>query len=244
MELLQTLGIDLKLLVFQIINFGILVYLLSRFVYKPLVRRIEDDEKRLKAADKAQKELEAKKVEYEKQHDAQEFALQEKTRQLVAESEDIAQRIVKEAHEQAKADADRIVKNAANLKELQSKAEIDRLKEDTSREVKAKMRDWATVVLGDEALQAKLADYYKDKLETLLKHLPINSAENEGGVTLFTGRSLRKEEEKAVAKIVSTICDKEVGLSVVVDEELICGFRFEGFGYRVDANLQYDIEKL
>ncbi len=41
MEIIETLGIDWQLLLAQIINFGIVLVLLMKFVYKPLLRVID-----------------------------------------------------------------------------------------------------------------------------------------------------------------------------------------------------------
>src|SRR3989344_456308 len=40
-ELFSTLGIDVRLLVVQLVNFGILVFLLTKFLYKPMMRVLE-----------------------------------------------------------------------------------------------------------------------------------------------------------------------------------------------------------
>ena len=50
MEILGKLGIDIKLLIAQIINFGLLLWLLKKFLYAPIVRRIEKDERELNEA--------------------------------------------------------------------------------------------------------------------------------------------------------------------------------------------------
>lgn len=61
MELLSKLGIDWKLLIAQIVNFAILVGMLTYFVYKPLLNLL--DERRAKIA-KAMED--AKKIEDQK----------------------------------------------------------------------------------------------------------------------------------------------------------------------------------
>ncbi|HDH31328.1 MAG TPA: hypothetical protein ENH26_00980, partial [Candidatus Wolfebacteria bacterium] len=61
MEFLGNLGIDIKLLIAQIINFGLLLWLLTKFLYKPIIKRIEKDETELKQAQIQKKELEQQK---------------------------------------------------------------------------------------------------------------------------------------------------------------------------------------
>jgi F-type H+-transporting ATPase subunit b len=62
MELLTKLGIDWKLLVAQIVNFTILLSILSSFAYRPLLRLLDERRERIRKA------LEdAKRIEQEKQ---------------------------------------------------------------------------------------------------------------------------------------------------------------------------------
>jgi F-type H+-transporting ATPase subunit b len=44
---MEALGIDLKLLIAQIVNFLILFILLSKFLYKPIVRMLDDRQKKI-----------------------------------------------------------------------------------------------------------------------------------------------------------------------------------------------------
>ena len=61
-ELLTKLGIDLKLLVAQIVNFLILLLVLYKFAYGPIVAMLEKRQKKiekgLKEAEEAHKKLE------------------------------------------------------------------------------------------------------------------------------------------------------------------------------------------
>jgi len=43
MELLGKLGVDPRLLLAQIVNFGLLLLILNKFLYKPLIKKIEKD---------------------------------------------------------------------------------------------------------------------------------------------------------------------------------------------------------
>ena len=58
---MEALGIDLKLLIAQVVNFGILLFVLSKFLYKPVVTMLEERQKKaeqtIKDSDKATKTL-------------------------------------------------------------------------------------------------------------------------------------------------------------------------------------------
>ena len=65
MELLSKLGIDWKLLIAQIVNFGILLGVLTFFVYKPLLDVLEARRKRIEKSMEDAKRIEEQKKEME-----------------------------------------------------------------------------------------------------------------------------------------------------------------------------------
>lgn len=86
MEFLGNLGIDIKLLIAQIVNFGLLLWLLTRFLYKPIINRIEKDENVLKQA-----KIQVEKFEREKK------VFLEQQKKDLANSKNRAGEIIKEA---------------------------------------------------------------------------------------------------------------------------------------------------
>jgi F-type H+-transporting ATPase subunit b len=65
MELLSTLGLDWKLLIVQLINFGILIVVLSVLVYRPLLRLIDDRRERIRKSMEDAKNIENTRREIE-----------------------------------------------------------------------------------------------------------------------------------------------------------------------------------
>ncbi len=78
MELITTLGIDWKVLIVQLINFGILIVVLSVLVYRPILRLIDDRRERVrksmedtKAIENQRREIDEFKLEQMKKIDAE-----------------------------------------------------------------------------------------------------------------------------------------------------------------------------
>jgi F-type H+-transporting ATPase subunit b len=114
--ILHTFGIDWKLLLIQGINFAILLGGLTYFLYKPVLRMIDERREKMatgvKEAEQARKELEEiEKTRKEKLAQAGEEAdqvvanarmnAQEKGREIVSHAETGAAAILKEAEAQA-----------------------------------------------------------------------------------------------------------------------------------------------
>ena len=107
-DLLGVLGIDLKMLVFQVVGFVILVWLMAKFVYPPLLKTIDDRQDKIEASSEAAKEAEEKAA-----NTAAEIT------KLLAEARKDASEIIVTAKEEAIAQA---AENAAK-----SKAEAERI---------------------------------------------------------------------------------------------------------------------
>src|SRR3990167_153398 len=88
-------------LLFQIVNFGILIFLLNRFLYRPILKIIEDRNKKIEDSLKA---AEATLKEKEKINELKKLA--------VAEAEKEAVKIVETAKHQADLSGKRIINEA------------------------------------------------------------------------------------------------------------------------------------
>ncbi len=152
MEVLHKLGIDWKLLIAQGINFLVLLYILKRFVYKPMLAFLDERagkiESGLQNAEAAGKRLEAA----EKEH-----------KRLLAEAQKEARAIVEEALSVAKRrDMEQLEKTKAEVAALleAGKQSIAEERERSLREAKAELG--ALVILATEKLTGVKVDAEKD----------------------------------------------------------------------------------
>ncbi|RME46528.1 MAG: ATP synthase F0 subunit B [Chloroflexi bacterium] len=121
------LGINLIYLVSHIINFLLLLWLLKRFAYQPVLRMLAERRQRieegLRAADLAREEAARQRAELERQLEEERRRAQERiaaaTRQteqlreqIIAEARAEAERIIAEAREQAQLERERILQEA------------------------------------------------------------------------------------------------------------------------------------
>jgi F-type H+-transporting ATPase subunit b len=152
---MESLGIDLKLIIAQLVNFGILLFLLNKFLYKPVVNMLEERETKinqgLKDAEDASKKLaeasnDSKKIQEKAYADAQDIL---KNAKEAASAE--ATEIVSKANNQA----DRTMKNA--------KEEASSLKDKTMLEAKKEISDVVILAL-DKIVDKELTAEQKEKL--------------------------------------------------------------------------------
>ena len=124
-EIIITFGIDLRLLIIQGINFGILLFLLWRFLYKPVLRMLDERQKVI-----AEGVENAKQVEKEREGIESERA--EVLKKATAEGESL----MLSARERAKEDELSMTK-AAEAKSNQILKDAELRAEELTREAQA-----------------------------------------------------------------------------------------------------------
>jgi F-type H+-transporting ATPase subunit b len=99
------LGVSVPWLLTQAINFGIVLFVLQRFAYKPLLammdKRKNEIANALSNADKVKQEAAAQQAEFQKQLEASRREGQEAIARATAQSEKVRQEIIAKANEEA-----------------------------------------------------------------------------------------------------------------------------------------------
>ncbi len=151
-ELIKTFHIELNLLVAQVVNFSIVLFVLYRFAYKPILKTLNSRtgkiEKGLKDAGEAGRKLE-------------EIAKKEK--EVLSNAKKEAREIIKNAEEQAKNNAENIALEAKKQNEkliLTTKKQIEQEKNKMLAEVKSEIAN--LVVLATEKIIEEKLDRNKD----------------------------------------------------------------------------------
>lgn len=112
MEILANIGVDGRILLAQIVNFLILLFVLQRFVYRPLLAFLEERSKKieqgLKDAEQARKQL----SEAEAKQEALLVAARAEGQEMVKKAESVAARAREELLDTARSEAAKIAADA------------------------------------------------------------------------------------------------------------------------------------
>lgn len=152
-ELLTKLGIDWKLLIAQIVNFLVLLFILYKFAYGPILTMLE---KRQKKIEKGLKDAEAAGKKLEES--------EEKQKEILKRARTEAKEIVEKAHAQAEKSKSEMATEAKTQAEkiiAGAKVEIEREKEKTIGEIKSEIG--SLVVAAAEKIIDEKLDASKDK---------------------------------------------------------------------------------
>lgn len=131
--MLDALGLDLKEIIFVIVNFLILVGVLGKFIYKPFLGALDNRKKAIQdkfdAAEAESRRADAKMAKYERQISHAE----EEARSIIKEAKKTADEQAQQIIDEANAKAEDIISRAAEAIEL----DMAKAREDMREEIAA-----------------------------------------------------------------------------------------------------------
>jgi len=112
MNIFDQFGIQWKLLLAQAINFGILLYILKRFLYAPVLKMLEDRKAKIAQSLKEAEEIEIKLAKTEEDRQKTLGKALDEGKDIINEAKESAQQIIADAHKKAQADIADLVDKA------------------------------------------------------------------------------------------------------------------------------------
>ena len=164
MELIKP---DLGLLFWMIVSFSILLYVLIKFAWKPILKALKDREKAISksllAAQKAKDEM--AKIEFGNERITALANLERVG--ILKEAKDLKNKIIEEAKETAKKEASKIVKEARNS--------VEKVKNEAINEIKNQIAS-LSIDIAENILKQHLGDKSKQKelIDDLVKDIDLN----------------------------------------------------------------------
>lgn len=166
MELLTKLGIDWRLLIAQIVNFGVLLFVLHRFLYKPILGVLEKRRKEIEENEHRTKLLTEKVEKAEREYEKRMLEAEKKSQAILKEAEENAEKLKNELVEEGRKNAVKIIEEAKE-RSLREKAEIQEgLEREVSNLVKESVRKVLTYIADETAEKA----LWEKAVKELKKH--------------------------------------------------------------------------
>ena len=155
MEILEDFGVEPILLLAQVVNFVILLYILKRFLYKPILKVLEERKKKIETSVKQSEEMQKRFDEITK-----------KQTEILDKAKAESEQIIEGAKNEAKILADQIQLNATNagnetIKRTQQTLEIEKQK--MINEAKREIVDVVTSIT-EKIVQKNLTKGDKERL--------------------------------------------------------------------------------
>ena len=109
---MDKLGLNLPGLIVQFINFGILLFILWRFVLPPVQRMLDERRQRIQESLEAAERMRAQATETERMLEEQREEGRRQAQQIIGQAQEIARRIEADARTQAQSDAEALITRA------------------------------------------------------------------------------------------------------------------------------------
>ncbi len=141
------MDIQLAQIIFQAINFGLVLFVLTRFIYKPVLKLLEDRKKKVAEAAKSSNEILQEKENLEKMK-----------ADILSKANQNAQKIENDTKNEAKKSAKTLMeksKEELSLKEAKFTEELAKLKKDKLKSMEKELKE-AAVVIAEKVLQESI----------------------------------------------------------------------------------------
>lgn len=139
-ELIKTFHIDIKLIIAQLVNFGIVLFVLKKFAYGPVLKMMQERTEKIEKG-MADAESAGKKI----------LEIAEKEKEVLVQARKEAQEIVTKAEETAKKNKEEIIVEAKNQSEKilsDSAKKIEQEKNQMLQEVKGQIAELVIAATG------------------------------------------------------------------------------------------------
>ncbi len=220
----------------QIVNFLVLVWLLKRFLYGPIVQAMEEREQRVAEKMEEAQQREAEAEEEAQEHREKQEELEERREELLRQAREDANRRRGELIDEAREDVEAIERRwHENLRD-----ERNAFLRELRRRMGSEVCDVARQALGDLAnrqLQAQVVEVFMDRLQNLDDERRIQLQEAAGSgerpPTITSAFGLSAGQQKKLSSTVHDVLDRDANVSFENDEALICGVELGVGGVKV-----------
>ncbi|HUD18970.1 MAG TPA: ATP synthase F0 subunit B [Patescibacteria group bacterium] len=239
MEVLGTLGIDFWSLIAQIINFVLLLWILTKFVYKPLMKLVDKEEKEKQKLVDDVKHLEEEKKKTIIERDQTLTEAKKRSEHILEEAERVGE-MVRLTIQKETEDAKQVLLNQTS-EQLKNEAESarDEEKQKLASRVRQRLKESFVKMANTNSLK-DLERGYLEQLTHEIASLPSISGDASHGVLEYGVAP----DGADIDRVKSTLHDKtgrEISLETKEKPDLISGYRLEFAGYQLNHHLLEDI---
>ena len=164
-SLLSSFGLDGKILLWQMVNFGILFLILSRFLFRPVKKLMKEREERVRESLTQAEKLEKKSKELEEKLKKDMASQRKELEEMHAKSLALQEKIRKEMKIKAEEEVKKMMEDARALAEEEKRSLVESLE----GEIKTIAVALASKVLEKEIDEKKQKELLEEAVKTLKK---------------------------------------------------------------------------
>ena len=244
MALFNQFGLDTHLIIAQMVNFGLLLWLLNKFLYKPILNHIEKDEKILSQALTQKKLLEQEKEKFKKQKRKEIINSKKKSKKIIKEAEFIARAIKKEAQKETEESKKLQMEQTKQYIKLQKNELKKNIEKNTRTQVIDQLKKSIRKATSKQVLKTWQNFYFNNLIEEIENMAFDKSIMDQANtIILEYAYSIDPKQENLLIK---TLAKKAVMTPRKITKKkninIISGFRLEFAGMVIESNVLNEIK--
>ena len=235
-------------LIAQIVNFLILVWLLKRFLYKPVLDAIDKREQKIidQLNDAEAKKTEAIKEQEDFKQKNLNFEIERKEliNKAAFEAKETRMKLLEKARLEAEELKKKLEISAMEKQKISDKAQILRIQKEVFALSRKALSDLASA-----SLEAQVTFVFINKLKSLNEEalMQFKNAFKKDEITLKSAFSLSEEQLKQIEDQVNKLLEKNLSLKVELQADLIGGIELSTKNYKLSWSISgylKDLEEL
>jgi F-type H+-transporting ATPase subunit b len=228
----------------QVVNFLILVALLKRFLYRPILDAVAERERSVADRFHAAEEREHQAQEEGEAYRARQRELEERRDEMLSAARADADRLAKELREQARAEAEEQRRRWHEAVSREADAFLHELRSQVAR-AGCEVARRAVTELADADLEGRIIEAFLRKLRAapegerakLRSALAERAGGGDGLAVVRTAHELSEAQESTIAEALRAELGADLGVAFEPTPELLCGILVEANGYRIGWEL-------
>jgi F-type H+-transporting ATPase subunit b len=231
----------------QIVNFLVLVYLLKRFLYKPIIRAMDEREKRIagRLAEAEKRENEARQER--ERHQAMNQELESRREVMLGEMKNDVETQRKELVGQARQQVDAVRANWLKAVEREKDAFLHDLRERTGQHTYAVARR-ALKDLANVDLEKRMIGVFIERLKDLdqeAKEALLASVEHsELRIKVTSAFEIPEDRSHEISQVLQTHLSRPIDLQLSTSADVIGGIELKAQGHKIAWSLREYLEDL
>jgi F-type H+-transporting ATPase subunit b len=239
--------IDWFTLAAQVVNFLILLLLLRRFLFRPVMGIMEKREKNIadRMADVEQKkqDVEREASKYRKKRDA----LSEEREQEIDATKKEAEKIKKDAEREAKDEAETLRRRWQESLQHDKENLLNRVRREIGEQVCATGRAVLSD-LADESLEKRIVEMFSRRLSEMnrdeLRKIAADSREADGKATLVSAFEIEDQLRQRLKNEIKDALENSVDVRFKTDRGIICGIEMQTSGHTLRWSIDSYLDEL
>jgi F-type H+-transporting ATPase subunit b len=231
----------------QIVNFLVLVYLLKRFLYKPIIRAMDERERRIAAHLQEAEKREGEARQELQQYETKNREIDSQREALVSQIKDEVEIQRKELMSEARHQVDAIRSNWYQAVEREKEAFLQDLRQRTGEQTCAVARR-ALKDLGNAELEHHVVRVFIERLRSLdegeRKALRESVRQSKPEVTITSAFQIPQEMSEKIEQVLQEHISDRIDLEFEMSPDVICGIELRAHGRKIAWSVRDYLEGL